>query len=133
MVVAACCLLQSCAGGAPGPEQGSDTGIRISGVIIRNELAYPVSDAMILVPSTGRFASCGNIMQRSRCSTSFPAADYRQLAIVISWKERGEPQSTDEFIVKVPARMAAGADAWLEVIVFSKGQAGARLVSDPGP
>lgn len=126
-------LLQSCSTAEPKPVQPESSGINIEGIIIRNQLAYPVTDVMVEVPATGDFAGCGNIFQRTACSTSFPAADYRRNAIVIRWKEHGEPQSTDEFIVTVPDGIVPGTNAWLEVIVFAKGQAGARLITVPGP
>jgi len=128
-------LLSACAAPASAPEaEPSESPVtRIEGIIIRNQLRYPVTDVMVEVPATGEFAGCGNIVQRTACSTSFPAADYRLNAIVIRWKEQGEPQSTDEFVVAVPDGMVHGTSAWLEVIVFAKGQAGARLITDPGP
>lgn len=128
-------LLSACAAPASAPEADSSESpvIRIEGIIIRNELRYPVTDVMVEVPATGGFAGCGNIFQRTACSTSFPAADYRRNAIVIRWKEQGVPQSMDEFVVAVPDGMTRGTSAWLEVIVFAKGQAGARLITDPGP
>lgn len=126
-------FLQGCSTAEPKPAEPESSGINIEGIIIRNQLAYPVTDVMVEVPATGGFAGCGNIFQRTACSTSFPLADYRSNAIVIRWNEHGEPQSTDEFIVAVPDGMEQGTNAWLEVIVFAKGQAGARLITDPGP
>lgn len=113
--------------------KSKDSGIDIDGIIIRNQLLYPVTDVIVEVPATGAFAGCGNILGRSQCSTSFPSADYKQNAIVVSWKEYGEPHRTAEFVVKIPVGMQSGSVAWLEVIVFASGQAGAKLVSPPGP
>lgn len=126
-------FLHACSSAEPTPAEPESSGINIEGIIIRNQLAYPVTEVMVQVPATGGFAGCGNIVQRTACSTSFPAADYRRNAIVISWREHGAVQGTDEFIVAVPDGMAPGTSAWLEVIVYAKGQAGARLVTDPGP
>ena len=131
----ACLMLVVCAC-APVIEEATkskDSGIDIDGITFRNQLLYPVTDVMVEVPATGRFASCGNILGRSQCSTSFPSSDYRQNAIVVSWKEYGEPHRTAEFLVKIPAGMQPGSAAWMEVIVFAPGQAGAKLVSPPGP
>lgn len=131
----ACLMLVVCAC-APVREDAAnskDSGIDIDGITIRNQLLYPVTDVMVEVPATGGFAGCGNILGRSQCSTSFPAADYKQNAIVVSWKEYGEPHRTAEFVVQIPAGMEPGSVAWLEVIVFASGQAGAKLVSPPGP
>ena len=130
------CLVSVVCGCAPVKHQvaeSKDSGIDIDGIIIRNQLLYPVTDVMVEVPATGDFAGCGNILGRSQCSTSFPSADYRQNAIVVSWKEYGEAHRTAEFVVKVPAAMQPGSSAWLEIIVFASGQAGARLVNPPGP
>lgn len=127
------CLVQGCSATGPAAPEPEPSGIYIEGIIIRNQLPYPVSEVMVEVPATGAFAGCGNIVQRTACSTSFPAADYRGNAIVIRWKEHGASQGTEEFIVKVPDGMAPGTNAWLEVIVFARGQAGARLITDPGP
>lgn len=100
----------------------------IGGMVIRNELAYPVTDVMIDVPATGAFAGCGNILPRSGCSNAFPGVDYQRNAVVISWKEYGEPQSTEPFVVEVPAGLRPGEPADVEVVIFAPGQAGARLV-----
>ena len=127
------CLLSACASTGAQPEQATDFGIKIEGMIIQNQLVYPVTDVMVEVPSTGGFAGCGNILPRTRCSTSFPAADYRGNAVLVRWAEYGEAHSTDEFVIKVPKDMAPGSIAWLEVIVFARGQAGARLISNPRP
>lgn len=108
-------------------------GIEVVGIIIRNQLVYTVTDVLIEAPASGAFAGCGNIMPRSQCSTSFPAATYQGNPVVISWKEYGQPHGTDEFVVKVPDGMPAGSQAWLEVRVFAPGQAGALLISDPVP
>lgn len=104
------------------------TGIEIDGVIIRNELAFPVTEVQLLVPSTGNFVGCGNIMGRSACSTKFPSRDYYANEVVISWKEYGQPHSTGPFVIKIPDGVEQNRPAQLEVIIFNMGQAGAKLV-----
>lgn len=126
-------LAAGCSAVPESPVDIEDSGIDIAGIIIRNQLAYTVTDVMVEAPVSGAFAGCGNILPRSQCSTSIPAADYRRNPIVISWKEYGQPHRTDEFIVKVPDGMLPGAEAWLKVLVFAPGQAGATLVNDPEP
>ena len=126
------CLLAGCA--AIHEEQSRDPPGEyvIAGMVIRNDLAYPVSDVMIEVPATGAFAGCGNIMPRTACSTTFESIDYRRNALKVSWKEYGQPQQTDEFILRVPDTARPGDAFVVEVSVFAPGQAGARLVeSDP--
>ena len=126
-------LVLGCTATGPAAPEPEPSRINVEGIIIRNQLPYVVTDVMVEVPASGAFAGCGNIIQRTACSTSFPTADYRSNAIVIRWKERGVPQATDEFVVAVPDGMAPGTSAWLEVVVYAKGQAGARLITDPGP
>lgn len=121
-------LLQSCGSVPDQAAQPEVTGIIIDGIRIENGLAYTVTDVMILVPATGGFAGCGNIMPRTACSNSFPDVDYRENAVVISWKEHGEPQKTDEFVVKAPEDLLLGKPAWVEVTIFAPGQAGAKLI-----
>lgn len=120
-------LLLGC---APAPTADSSevmTGVYIEGFEIRNGLAYALTDVMIDVPSTGAFAGCGNIMPRSECSSTFELRDYRQNAVVISWKEWGEPHQTDEFTVALPPGAEPGDALILEVHVFAPGQVGAQL------
>ena len=100
----------------------------IEGAVIRNELAFPVTDVQLLVPASGNFVGCGNIMARSQCSTTFPERDYHANAVVISWKERGQPNSTAEFVIRIPEEFDHGRPARLEIIIFNMGQAGAKLV-----
>lgn len=102
--------------------------LEIDGFIIRNALVYPVTDVMVEAPATGRFAGCGNIPPRSECRSAFEAIDYRKNEVVVSWKERGEPQSTDPFVLDPPAELQPGGSVWLEVVIYAPGLAGARLV-----
>jgi len=119
-------LLLAC---APAQEKKSEpTGIEIDGVIIRNELAFPVTEVQLLVPRSGNFVACGNIMARSQCSTRFPSRDYYANKVIISWKEYGQPHSTGPFVIKIPDNVDLERPALLEVIIFNIGQAGAKLV-----
>ena len=104
------------------------TGIEIDGVIIRNELAFPVTEVQILAPGSGNFVGCGNILGRSECSTTFPISDYHANEVVISWKEYGQPHSNGPFVIQTPEDIDISVPVRLEVIIFNMGQAGARLV-----
>jgi hypothetical protein len=120
-------LIAGCA--APGrTEEPSAPLVAIDGLTIRNELDYPVTEVMVLVPATGAFAGCGTILPHSECSNRFQQLDYRANAIRISWREHGREQSTGAFVVEVPPQLVPGQPARVEVIVFSPGEAGARLV-----
>lgn len=119
-------LLPACA--TKGDIQPIATGIVIDGVVIRNELALAVTDVTLLVPFSGNFVSCGNIMARSECSTTFPGRDYYANKIIVTWKEYGEPHSTGEFVISIPDAMDHSQPVRLEVIIFNRGQAGAQLV-----
>jgi hypothetical protein len=121
-------MLNACVSATPVQEPTGPTGIVLEGIVIRNELLYPVKDVMINVPATGAFAGCGNIMPRSECRTRFEAVDYAGNALVVSWKEYGKPHTTGEFDIDIPQHLDPGIPAWLEVIVFAKGQAGAKLI-----
>ena len=109
-------------------QRAQPTGIEIDGVIIRNELAFPVTEVQILIPSSGNFVGCGNIIGRSECSTTFPNRDYYANEVVISWKEYGQPHSTGPFVIQTPENIDISVPVRLEVIIFNRGQAGARLV-----
>jgi uncharacterized protein YceK len=126
-----CCLpailVQGCASAPPDARQSSGQSIFISGVVIRNELPYPVTDVMIEVPASGGFAGCGTILPRTACSNSFQNVDYRANAALIRWKEHGQPQQTEEFTLQAPDSALPGSEFIVEVIVFAPGQAGARL------
>jgi len=119
-------LLLACA--SAGESKPEATGIEIDGVVIRNKLAFQVTEVQLLVPSTGNFVGCGNIMARTQCSTKFPNRDYYANEVVISWKEYGQPQSTAPFVIRIPDHLEHGRPALLEVIIFNTGQAGAKLV-----
>lgn len=119
------CLLVACSSARE--TKPEPTGIEIDGVIIRNELSIQVTEVQILVPSSGNFVSCGNIMARSRCSTKFPNRDYYANEVLITWKERGQPQKTGPFVIGIPGHLERSKPALLEVIIFNAGQAGAKL------
>ena len=102
--------------------------VALDGMIIRNELVYPVKNVMITVPVTGNFAGCGNIMPRSDCRTRFEAVDYAGNAMLVNWTEYGQQHSTKEFTVEPGSEISRSGTAWLEVTIFAPGQAGAKLV-----
>lgn len=117
--------------GCSAPERVRETkppSVTIDGLTIRNELAYPVTDVMIEVPATGAFAGCGTVLPRTECSNRFEQLDYQAHAVRIRWREHGREQSTGEFVIEVPAGMKPERPARVEVILFSPGEAGARLV-----
>ena len=124
-------LLSLLAAGCAAPGQVRETqqpSVTIDGLTIRNELAYPVTDVMIEVPATGAFAGCGTVLPRTECSNRFEQLDYQAHAVRIRWREHGREQSTSEFVIDVPAGLEPQRPARVEVILFSPGQAGARLV-----
>ena len=87
-----------------------------------------MTEVQLLVPSTGNFVGCGNIMARTQCSTTFPNRDYYANEVVVSWKEYGQPQTTKLCGGIIPDHLEQGRPALLEVIIFNQGQAGAKLV-----
>jgi len=121
-------LLSACTSTGPSQDQGSEQAIVIAGMVIRNELAYPVTDVMIEVPATGGFAGCGTVLPRTECRNTFQEVDYRGSAAVVRWRERGEVHQTGEFSIDPPPGTRPGDVFRVEVIVFAPGQAGARLV-----
>jgi hypothetical protein len=102
--------------------------IIVSGLEIRNELPYAITDVIIQVPATGAFAGCGNILPASRCLNRFEEVDYRADDVSISWRERGEPHSSGEFRLELPEGANPMTEYRLEVVVFAPGQAGARFL-----
>lgn len=100
----------------------------VEGMLIRNQLPFPITDVMINVPATGAYAGCGNVMPRSECRTSFEKVDYKANALVVSWKEYGKPHQTGEIVLALPGGLDPTRPAWLEVVVFAMGQAGAQFV-----
>jgi hypothetical protein len=131
MSLAAAFSLAACVSVPPRVPEAEQAPVVIEGIVIRNTLSWSVTDVMVEVPATGGFAGCGNLMARSNCSTSFQETDYRAHPIVIRWREHGQAQQTGEFVVKIPEGMPAGQVAWIEVIIFAPGQAGAKLVEAP--
>lgn len=121
-------LIAACSASPPVEDEAGLPGVEVAGIVIKNRLAFPITDVLIQSPASGNFAGCGNILPRSECSTSFESIDYQRDELVITWKEYGDPKTTGEFVVDVPANLDTGRPAWLEVVVFAMGQAGARLV-----
>lgn len=102
--------------------------LQIAGVEIYNGLTYSIHDVSILVPSSGDYVSCGQVLPDSSCSTTFQVRDYRENPVQVQWTEHGEPQSTKPFTIKAPENALAGQDAYIRVEVFAPGQAGAKLL-----
>jgi hypothetical protein len=118
--------LTACATVTEAPE--AEAVVEVSGVIIRNQLGIPVTDVRILAVSSGDFVTCGNIMARSTCSTGFTNRNYSSGKLQVTWNELRVPQSTDEFALEPGRDLDPGRPAQVEVIIFSPGQAGVRLV-----
>jgi len=107
---------------------GADPHLQITGVEIYNGLPYSVRDVRILVPASGDFVSCGQILPDSSCSTTFPARDYRENPVQLNWTEHGQAQSTKPFKIRAPQAAQPGQSAYIRVEVFAAGQAGAKLL-----
>jgi len=122
-------ILQACTG-TPILKPDTLPALSVEGMVIRNDLAFPVTDVMITVPETGAFAGCGNIMPRTNCRTSFESVGYYGKAMVVSWSEYGQKQSTKNFIIEPGADIDTQKPAWLEVTIFAAGQAGAKFIQD---
>ncbi len=128
MLIMSLTLAVACSSGPVLKDVVSGPLLQITGVEIYNGLGYPVRDVVILVPSSGEYVSCGNVLPQSSCSTTFPARDYRDTTVQVSWTEQGEPHKTAEFKLEAPETAAEGESAYIRVEVFASGQAGARLV-----
>jgi len=129
LLPAALAISLAACGNVPDREQvAPERTLVITGIVIRNELPYSVSDVMIEAPASGNFAGCGRIQPRSECSNTFQGIDYRANPVVIYWKEHGQPHQTDEFRITLPENLLPGQSFVVEVVVFAPGQAGARLV-----
>jgi hypothetical protein len=123
-------LLAGCSAQSKHPA-GTAPGISIDGVQIINKLTISVTDVQILVPKTGNFVSCGTILRNSFCSTSFPGREYERSPVQVSWKEQAQVHSTGYFVIEPPAGLDLSRPVWIEVVIFSPGQAGAKLVQHP--
>ncbi len=121
-------LLAACSNPVAQPAGTPVMPLEIEGVIIQNLLAYPVTDVQILSLASGNFVSCGNIMQRSRCATTFPIRNYQRNPVQISWKERGTEYSMPPFVIDIPEGFSLDKAATIEVSIVGPGQAGAELV-----
>lgn len=127
-------LLATVLGACSAPPERSEAVVaEIGGIVIRNDLAYPVHDVMAEVPATGRFAGCGMILRRSQCTIAFPVSAYRHDPLIVRWVEYGESHATDDILLEAPTDAGKPAGWWLEVVIFAPGQAGARLIPPPAP
>ncbi len=133
IIVGVLWMLLACAPQSPKTEQPAGPLLQITGIEIHNALPYTIQDVTILIPESGDYVSCGQVLPDSSCSTTFPVRDYRQTAVQLSWKERGEPHSTAPFILEAPTSAADGQKAYIRVEVFGKGQAGAELLLPDEP
>ena len=124
----ALCLVSACAGKGAGAPSNEVESVKIDSFVIRNELPLTVTDVFVESPGTGNFAGCGTILSKTQCQNAFPARTYRRNGIIISWKELGVARSTGEFVVEAPQDLLPDRATILEVIIYSRGQAGARLV-----
>ena len=91
-------------------------------------MSYSITDVQILVVDTGEFVGCGAILARTSCSTTFPLRTYRGNSVLLTWQEQQSPHSTDTFTISVPDHIDRTRSAWMEMVVFAPGQAGAKLV-----
>ena len=120
-------LVMSCASGPAGDVPL----LQIESMLIKNQTRIKVSAVRLLVPVTGNFVSCGNILPGSMCSTTFPGAAYQGNAVEITWSQAGQIYSTGQFVMQVPAEVDMERVAAVHVVIAGPGSAGAVIVQNP--
>ena len=131
-VLAALLWLWGCAATGPGDEgegvEPISSGIEIVGLEIQNSLHTTVYDVMVLVPATGGFVSCGQVLARTSCSTSFPQTEYLGYPVKVSWRGRtGDTIETREQQLDLDAGLQPGMRAIVKVVLLSDGLAATLL------
>jgi hypothetical protein len=124
-------LMSSCAtlpDKEPAIEPAPVPGLEIHGLLIFNGTSSVISTAQLLVPATGGFVSCGNILPRSQCSTLFPEQEYRERPVNISWTKGAQSWSTGDISIQLPAIVDPELPAYVRVIIVGPGVAGASIV-----
>lgn len=135
-VLPAFLLLCGCVSTGPdGENQAKEfesTGIEIVGLEIHNSLDATVYDVMVLVPATGGFVSCGQVLAHTSCSTTFPHTEYRGYPVKVSWRGRlGETAETKEQHLDLDADLKPGMSAVVRVVLLSEGLAATLLEPTP--
>lgn len=132
--VVSACMLAACAtdgGTEPGPDlpvADDPVPFTIEGLTIHNGTGGVVRSVTVLVPATGRFVSCGNILPRSQCSTTFPATVHQGHAVRVEWQQGGETWTVGPFVVAAPEGATEQSTVQAQVILSGPGAAGARFV-----
>jgi len=105
--------------------------VQITGMVIENQTEMYVSAVRLLVPVTGQYVSCGNILPESQCSTSFPEAAYTGNPVEITWSQGGQIHSTGQFVLQIPGDFDEHKTAVVRVVIAGPGSAGAMIVESP--
>lgn len=72
-------------------------------IVIHNKTAIPVKNVTIRAPNTQSVFSCGYIAPGTFCSNKFQKRIYQGNPIKIGWELHGNKQTTNEFVLKLPA------------------------------
>ncbi len=105
--------------------------LQIEGLVIENQTQMWVTAARLLVPVTGNFVSCGNILPESRCATTFPETDYTGNPVEITWSQAGQIFSTGQFVIQLPDDLDLDRPAVVQIVITGPGSAGAMIVQHP--
>lgn len=120
-------LLAACAAGPV----DSVPPVQIDGMVIENTTRMYISAVRLLVPVTGNFVSCGNILPESMCSTTFPEASYTGNPVEITWSQGGQIHSTGQFVIRLPEALDEDKPVMVRVVISGADSAGAMFIQRP--
>lgn len=122
-VLAALALASGCASTLP-LRNSASSGPLIGGLVLRNDSSQPTERVRVSVVGTHKFVSCGYILARSTCSTTFPFNRYQGRSVTIQWAQRGRAIGSAPFAVPLPNPLPKGRP--LEVVIHFAGDNGIR-------
>ena len=97
-------------------------GPAIGGLTIRNDSAERAENVRIEIAGTRQHVTCGYILARTACATTFPVTRYEGRFVALSWTQRGLSMRSKPFIVPLPDPVPVGRP--LEVVVHFGSQTG---------
>jgi len=102
--------------------------LTFNALILDNQSRLELRNVRIEASKTGVFASCGVILIRTSCSTTFRAKLYQRNAVYISWLSRGNEKVIGPLYVRLPEKIRYDLPASIMVKFMSENDVSAEFI-----
>lgn len=101
--------------------------LAFNALVFDNQSVSELKNVRIKAKNTGGFASCGLILRRTACSTTFRTKVYQGNSVYISWQMNGQERAMGPLYVELPVTVEPDLLARLMIIFKSENEVTAKF------